>query len=217
MSSGRVGVVVPGGFPGVPSYRIPEGGEVPAIGARVAVPFGPKLLTGIAADLAPEALAEGTVERELVAVLDDAPFLPPALVGVLLRASTYYFVAPGEMLRAAVPARLLAAAEAVYVATPGAVGAGRRDARQEEILTEVLARGRARVSELAGAIGARGLGPALRALVADGLLRIPAESARAATAPSDKAWVARPAPPDDPAFARAPKRRALHAHLAALG
>ncbi len=217
MSSGRVGVVVPGGFPGVPSYRIPEGGEVPAIGARVAVPFGPKLLTGIAADLAPEALAEGTVERELVAVLDDAPFLPPALVGVLLRASTYYFVAPGEMLRAAVPARLLAAAEAVYVATPGAVGAGRRDARQEEILTEVLARGRARVSELAGAIGARGLGPALRALVADGLLRIPAESARAATAPSDKAWVARPAPPDNPAFARAPKRRALHAHLAALG
>jgi primosomal protein N' (replication factor Y) len=215
--SGRVGVLVPGGFPGVPSYRIPYGGEAPVIGARVAVPFGARVLTGVAADLAPEPLAEGTVERELVAVLDEAPFLPPPLVGVLLRASAYYFVAAGEMLRAAVPARLLAAAEAVYAPAPGAVGSGRRNARQEEILAEVLARGRARVSELAASLGSHGLGPALRALVADGLLRIPSESARAATAPSDKAWVARPAPRDHPAFARSPKRRALHAQLVALG
>ena len=62
-------------------------------------------MTGLVADLDPPPAPEGTVERDVVALLEDEPFLPPALVRVLVRAAAYYVVAPGEMLRAAVPGR----------------------------------------------------------------------------------------------------------------
>jgi primosomal protein N' len=87
---------------------------MPLVGARVAVPFGPKLVTAVVSDLAPPPAPEGVKERDLVAVLDEEPFLTAGLVAVLLRASRYYFAPPGELLRAAVPARLLTGAEAVY-------------------------------------------------------------------------------------------------------
>ena len=88
-------------------------------GARVAAPFGSALATGLVASLDPPPPPEGTVERDVVAALDDAPFLPERLVSVLVRAAAYYLVPPGEILRSAVPARLLAASEAVYVPLPG--------------------------------------------------------------------------------------------------
>ena len=90
------------------------------LGARVAAPFGSALATGIVASLDPPPAPEGTVERDVVAALDDAPFLSGRLVEVLVRAAAYYLVPPGELLRAAVPARLLTAGEAVYVPAPGA-------------------------------------------------------------------------------------------------
>ncbi|MBL8115028.1 MAG: hypothetical protein JNK60_19250, partial [Acidobacteria bacterium] len=56
-------MLVPGAFPGVPSYRVPEGLAMPAVGARVAVPFGPKLVTAVVSDLAPPPAPEGVRER----------------------------------------------------------------------------------------------------------------------------------------------------------
>jgi primosomal protein N' (replication factor Y) len=173
-------------------------------------------VTGLVAQTDPPAVPDGTTERDVVAVLEDEPFLAPALVQVLVRAAAYYVVAPGEMLRAAVPGRLLAASEAVYAPANAAVGAG-VSGLQGEVLAVLLERGEARLTELVDAVGRRGLGTALRALVAGGFARIRSENVRAAAAPADRAWVARPAPADHPAFARSPKRRALHAHLLALG
>ena len=185
-------------------------------GARVAVPFGSALATGLVASLDPPPAAEGTVERDVVAALDDAPFLPERLVRVLLRAASYYFVPPGELLRAAVPARLLGASEAVYVPTSKAVGAP-TEGIAGKILGALLEAGEARLPELATSAGRKGLASALKQLLAGGLVRIRSESLRAASAPADRAWVARPAPADHLAFQRAPKRRSLHAHLFALG
>ncbi|MGZ6970881.1 MAG: primosomal protein N' family DNA-binding protein, partial [Thermoanaerobaculia bacterium] len=144
----RVALLLPNRFPGLPSYRVPEdvGSLVP--GARVAAPFGSALATGLVVSLDPPLPPEGTVERDIVAALDDTPFLDERLVKVLVRAAAYYLVPPGELLRAAVPARLLGASEAVYVPTPHSVGA-HLEGVAGEILTTLLEVGEARLAELA--------------------------------------------------------------------
>jgi len=212
----RVALVVPNRFPGVPSYRLPDGLDAP-VGARVAAPFGSGLVTGIVAAHDPPAAPDGTVERDVIAVLDEAPFLPAALVGVLLRAAAYYVAPPGDFLRAAVPGRLLGAGEAVYVPGSSAVGFEGEPPLDRRILEHVLSKGQARLDELALALGRTGLGPAVRRLERAGALKVRSTRAKVASAPVEKAWMARPAGEGHPAFARRPKRFALHRHLAALG
>ncbi|HEX5856015.1 MAG TPA: hypothetical protein VFZ57_10375, partial [Thermoanaerobaculia bacterium] len=152
----RVALLLPNRFPGLPTYRVPEdvGPLIP--GARVAAPFGNALATGLVASLNPPPAAEGTVERDVVAALDDAPFLAERLVTVLVRAASYYFVPPGELLRAAVPARLLGASEAVWVPTSKAVGAP-SEGVAGKILGALLEAGEARLPELAARAGRKGL------------------------------------------------------------
>jgi primosomal protein N' (replication factor Y) (superfamily II helicase) len=212
----RVALIVPNRFPGLPSYRLPEGAEAP-VGARVAAPFGPALVTGIVAGNDPEPPPAGTAEREVLAVLDEGPFLPESLVGVLVRAAAYYVVPPGELLRAAVPGRLLATGEATWLPGPSAVGFEGASRLERDVLSEILSRGQARLDELAEALGRAGLGAAVKRLEQAGAIRGRTAGLRAASAPSDKAWMALPAGEDHPAFVRRPKRLALHRHLAALG
>ncbi|MHB1047789.1 MAG: primosomal protein N' family DNA-binding protein, partial [Thermoanaerobaculia bacterium] len=119
----RIAVLLPTGFPGLATYLLPSELPLPPAGARVAVPFGPRLLAGVVVPGEPGPTPDGTVLREVLTVLDDEPFLPEAFVGLLTRAADYYFAPPGELLRAAVPARLLAAGTAAYVPTSRAVGA----------------------------------------------------------------------------------------------
>jgi len=215
--AGRVALLVPSGFPGLPTYRLPEDAPPPPVGARVAAPFGSRLLTGVVASLDPPPLPEGTEEREILSALDEVPFLPEPLVRVLLRASGYYFAPPGELLRSAVPARLLAAGEAVYAPGPAAVGHAPKEARDGEVLRLLLALGEARLDALAARLGRSGLAAALRRLVGSGAVRIRSERSAPASAPSERVWIARPASSGHPALSGRPKRRAAHAHLAALG
>lgn len=211
----RIGVLVPSGFPGVPSYALPDGLGAPVLGARAAVPFGKKLLTGVVADLDPPPLPDAAAEREVVALLDEGPFLPPTLLSVLLRAAAYYLVAPGELLRAAVPSRLLAAAESRFVPTTAAVGARPDDPLAARVLDLLLARGRLGLEELAAEVGRAGLWRAVRSLLDAGTVRIPSDAARAARAPVERSWVARGG--DAAGLARKPKQIALLSHLRALG
>lgn len=210
----RVGVLVPNGFPGIPSYLIPEETSVPPVGVRVVVPFGSRLLTGIVVDPSPDPVPEGVEERELLAVVDESPFLPPSLVAVLLRAAEYYFVAPGEMLRAAVPARLLSAGDAIYVPATGSIGAMPEDPRERRVLEAVLLRGRVRLVDLASDVGRQGLGSVVRRLVDSGFLRIPAESLKRDRLAVDRSWIARKR--DDSSLSRKPKARAAYQYLLAL-
>lgn len=215
-SARRVAVLLPTGFPALATYLLPPDLPAPEAGARVAVPFGTRLLTGVIAPGEAPAPPEGATERELLAVLDETPFLARGFVDLLLRAATYYFVPPGELLRAAVPARLLDIGRAAYVPTSRAVGASVTAGLAGDLLGELLATGRATALELAERFGTRGLGKALRTLLDDGLARIPAEEIRAARPPTSRAWVARGSA-DDPRLARRPKQRSALATLSALG
>lgn len=211
----RVAVLLPGGFPTLATYRVPPEMPAPAPGARVAAPFGSRLLTGVVAPGEAPPLPEGTTERELLAVLDDEPFLSEAFVDLLLRAASYYFSPPGELLRAAVPSRLLETGQASFVPTSRAVGARPPSGLAGEVLAALLEEGRATTLELAARLGSRGLGKALRALLDEGLVRVPSEEMRASRPPLTKSWISRGVS-DDPRLARRPKQRAALAFLDAL-
>jgi primosomal protein N' (replication factor Y) len=183
----------------------------------VAAPFGSRLLTGIVTSLDPPPPPEGTEEREIVASLDETAFLPEALVRVLVRAASYYLVPPGELLRAAVPGRLLEAGDAIYAPAAAAVGFVPDEPRDGEILADLLALGEARLDALASRVGRPGLAAALKRLTAAGAVRIRSARVHPAAAPVERVWIARPVPADHPAFTRRPRRREVHAHLAALG
>ena len=215
-SARRVAVLLPTGFPAVATYVLAPDQPSPPAGARVAVPFGTRLLTGIVVPGEAPPAPEGTVEREVLSLLDGAAFLPPPLVDFLLRAAAYYFAPPGELLRAAVPARLLETGTARYVPTARAVGARPGDSLAAAVLEEIVSSGRATALEIGERLGSRGVGKALRALLDEGLVRIPSEELRASRPPTTRSWVARGAA-NDPRLARRPKQRSALATLVALG
>ena len=213
----RIGVLVPNAFPGLPTYGLPAGMEGPAAGSRVVVPFGNRVLTGIALGKEPDPLPEGTALREILAVVDAEPFLPPGLLSVLLRGAAYYFVPPGELLRVAVPTRLLSLGEAVYFPSREIVGRCPALSRDAEVLSAIVVRGRARLDELSGDVGKEGLAAALRRLLDLGFVRLGERSVTPGKPRLDRIWIAHPSPDAEALLVRKPKQRALYRHLAALG
>lgn len=213
----RVGVLVPSGFPGVPTYLVPPGLDVPSVGARVAVPFGTRLLAGVVADTSAAPPPEGTEERHVVATID-AAFLPPRLVSVLVRAASYYFAAPGELLRAAVPGRLLTLTGARYERVRGGAASGGTPA-ERRVLESLEAAGGAGLEELAERAGRSGLGRALRSLLLTGEVRIVPEALRSGEAPTVRAWVPEPGIAPEAArraLSRRPRQRLVYERLASL-
>jgi primosomal protein N' (replication factor Y) (superfamily II helicase) len=88
------------------TYRVPEGLDVPAVGARVLVPLGARRLTGVVLGgaAAPPAGGESAVAvRDVIDVLDAAPFLPRSVVELGEWVGAYYACGPGEALGAAMP------------------------------------------------------------------------------------------------------------------
>ncbi|MCU0256238.1 MAG: hypothetical protein MUF60_05815, partial [Vicinamibacterales bacterium] len=89
------------------TYRVPDGLEAPAVGARVLVPVGSRTVTGCvmavqeADDEGSLATAEGL--RELVDILDDEPYLPADVLMLAAWVADYYLCGPGEAVAAAAP------------------------------------------------------------------------------------------------------------------
>ncbi|HEY1555526.1 MAG TPA: primosomal protein N' [Kofleriaceae bacterium] len=127
MANALVEVAVPvpvrGGF----HYSVPDRLVARAqVGVRVLVPFGKRKLTGVvvrAATVAPD----GVAPVELSEVLDDEPSLPLPLVELCLWIADYYEAAPGEVIRAALPAGSGTASRRVF----GLTDAGRAAAAGE--------------------------------------------------------------------------------------
>jgi primosomal protein N' (replication factor Y) len=68
----------------------------------VTVPLGPRVVTGCVVE--PRSVAPpGTELREVASVLDDEPFLPPAVVDLALWIGDYYMAGPGDALAIAMP------------------------------------------------------------------------------------------------------------------
>jgi primosomal protein N' (replication factor Y) (superfamily II helicase) len=74
-----------------------------AVGARVIVPFGRKLLTGFVTDLMPESPSGDYKIKSIRELLDPQPLVSPALVHLALWTAEYYFAPPGETLKALLP------------------------------------------------------------------------------------------------------------------
>jgi primosomal protein N' (replication factor Y) len=89
------------------TYRIPEGLDAPAVGARVLVPVGARIVTGCVTgtdevdDGDPRA-ADGSV-RDIIDLLDGEPYLPAEVLALTTWVAEYYACGPGEAVAAAVP------------------------------------------------------------------------------------------------------------------
>ncbi len=81
------------------TYRGPHGRRLP-LGSQVAVPFGPRVITGFVVGH-PEAAPE--VVKDVVDVLDDDSLLEPDVLALCKWAAGYYLSALGEVLKTALP------------------------------------------------------------------------------------------------------------------
>jgi len=97
-----VSVAVPVPFLDLLTYRVPPDSAPPVRGARVVVPLGTRVVTGVAAGPAQDPAEPGQI-KDLASVLDRQPFLPPAVVDLALWVAEYYACGPGDALVAAMP------------------------------------------------------------------------------------------------------------------
>jgi primosomal protein N' (replication factor Y) len=102
VSERLVSVAVPIPALGLLTYSVPGGLPMPAIGARVVVPVGPRTLTGV---MMGEAAAADTAYqiKPLKSVLDDRGFVPSDVIKLTEWVSDYYLAGPGATLAAALP------------------------------------------------------------------------------------------------------------------
>ncbi|TLY71620.1 MAG: primosomal protein N', partial [Gammaproteobacteria bacterium] len=168
-------------------------GPLPAIGARVRVPFGRQRLIGLV--LAAADTSEVPQERlkPILEVLDARPVLDPAAIELLTWAAQYYHHPIGEVLTGALPRPLRFGAGAVEVeerwaatdagARAGADGEPRRAPKQRSLLTFLIENGGAPAGILDERLGS--WREAARALLARGL--IASAAIRIETLPSPEA------------------------------
>ncbi len=86
------------------TYRVPAGEEERAeVGMRVLVPFGARRLTGLVTGITDASALGGREAKDLIAFLDDAPYISVRHLDFLLAAARECLAPVGEMLRAALP------------------------------------------------------------------------------------------------------------------
>ena len=168
-------------------------GPLPAVGARVRVPFGRQRLIGLV--LAAADTSEVPQERlkPILEVLDARPVLDSAAIELLTWAAHYYHHPIGEVLTGALPRPLRFGAAAVEVeerwlatdagARAGADGEPRRAPKQRLLLTFLIENGAAPAGILDERLGS--WREAARALLARGL--IASAGIRIETPPSPEA------------------------------
>jgi primosomal protein N' (replication factor Y) len=100
-----VSVAVPVPYLDVLTYQVPDALPPPMRGARVAVPLGTRVVTGIVVDPAAEHPGQTPIEKikNILEVLDEDAFLPGPVVDLALWVSEYYACGAGDALAAAVP------------------------------------------------------------------------------------------------------------------
>ena len=101
-----VSVAVPVPYLDLLTYQVPDGVAPPPRGARVVVPLGKRVVTGIVIDPSgardPGQTPADKIKK-ILEVLDDEAFLPGPVVDLALWVSEYYACGAGDALAAAVP------------------------------------------------------------------------------------------------------------------
>jgi primosomal protein N' (replication factor Y) len=101
-----VSVAVPVPYLDLLTYQVPDAMPLPHRGARLLVPLGKRVVTGIAVNPNASLNAEQTSVdkiRDIIEILDDEAFLPGAVVDLALWVADYYACGAGDALAAAVP------------------------------------------------------------------------------------------------------------------
>jgi len=102
LRSVSVAVPVPG--IGALTYLVPDGVLEPRIGARVLVPLGNRIVTGVVMELGAGSSPISDI-KPLIDVLDGEAFLPPSVVGLAAWVADYYACGVWEAIATAMPPR----------------------------------------------------------------------------------------------------------------
>jgi primosomal protein N' (replication factor Y) len=157
------------------TYRIPDDVPDPAVGARVLVPLGNRVLTGCIVSVgSPEddaTTASSDKLKTIIEVLDDEPFLPAEIVSLSRWVAEYYACGSGEAVAAAMPPRAWIESERHAHSTEAgeAAVASERGVRRD-VLERLQGGKPVRIATL-GSIG-RGVQGALASLERDGLIAL---------------------------------------------
>jgi primosomal protein N' (replication factor Y) (superfamily II helicase) len=97
----HVAVPVPG--LGLLTYGVPPGMARPVVGARVVVPLGSRIVTGIVMDDASASTIEDAAVKPIKEVLDAEAFVPPEVVELARWTAEYYAAGPGDTITSVLP------------------------------------------------------------------------------------------------------------------
>jgi primosomal protein N' (replication factor Y) len=157
------------------TYRVPVGEEELAqVGARVLVPFGRRKLTGLVTAITDASALGGREAKDLLAFLDDEPYISARHVAFLLAAARESLAPAGEMLRAALPRGLprkeapAAARTEVFYRLPPDAPDGRLTPKQKLVSDTIRAAGTLSASDLS--LRVPGGAEAAKRMAARGLL-----------------------------------------------
>ena len=151
------------------TYRVPESFADPAVGTRVLVPLGNRIVTGVVLAADP-ATPEPETIKDVIDVLDGGPFLPAEVVRLVRWVADYYACGVGEALASAMPPRAWIESERhARITTAGCERAVDEKGLRGEILGRLSSEKPVRVDTLAVRGGVYG---ALLTLERDGLVEV---------------------------------------------
>ena len=161
-----VSVAVPVPAIGALTYNVPDSLPLPLAGARVLVPVGTRVLTGIVVERA----SVPSETRDIIDVLDDSAFLPSDVIALVEWVAEYYACGLGEALAAAMPPRAWVESERhAHITDTGKA----RLTSERGLRGEILARLKPGEPIRVGSLTTRsGVYAALTALERDGLVEI---------------------------------------------
>ena len=106
-----IDVILPLAIANTYTYRVPDSIVRPQVGVRVLVPLARKTITGLVCGVHPEntdaTVGQSVHLRDIIEVLDEQPIVLPSQLDLWRWIADYYMCTLGEVLAAALPARLL--------------------------------------------------------------------------------------------------------------
>ena len=85
------------------TYAVPAGVDPPAVGARVVVPLGSRIVTGIVIECDTGPVSHGVDVKPVRQVLDAGSFVPPEVVALARWTADYYAAGVGDTIPALLP------------------------------------------------------------------------------------------------------------------
>src|SRR4051794_26956601 len=165
-----VSVAVPVPLLGALTYAVPDGMSLPAIGARVLVPLGTRVMTGCVLDvIQPE--GDASKIKDVIDVLDAEPFLPGDVIALATWVAEYYACGIGEAIAATMPPRAWVESERyVQITEAGRAAVERQRGLRRTVLDRIADGSPVRVASIAAS--GRGVHAAVVTLERDGLVAL---------------------------------------------